>query len=961
LFALVYKKISKNKWMFLSMLVGFVLSTTMLSSIPIYTQGITQKVLTKDMEKYQVDNNKYPASYNLKFPLSAFFNSKDIRGEFDKLNENVENKILTRIDLPTKAHYNKFVLDVFSILPKNEGGKGPKLSMMAVSGIEEHAALKHGRIFSPKKENNVIEVIATEQAMQNYQFILDNEYSIDCNIQNSIEPFKIKVVGVFENKEDNDSFWNNGIAEYNEGVIMDYSIFKNQFLSSSIAQYVDSIWYRTFDYHKINTENVDNIMSNMQYVETWSNKVAYGTHINALDILSKYNSRQKALKVTLLVLEIPVIIMLVYYLFMISQLIIEQDKKEIAVLKSRGADRWQIIQIYLLQGLILSGIAMLIGPPLGLLICNIVGSTNGFMEFVQRAALPLKLNISAYIYSLAACIAFTITMLVPAFMASKTTIVQHSRANGRLKRNPIFQRYYLDVILFGISCYGYYSYKSQQKILNITGVSGTDIPLNPFLFSISSVFIFSLGLLFVRLFPYIIKLVFKTRESKWKPSMYSLLINLSRSGGKNNFLIIFLVLTVSTGIFGANAARTINSNIEEREKYAVGADITVLAKWLDNQPSGDTSPGTPDAVPAAPSKIIYVEPNFKSFENLSGIDKATKVTRASNISFTNLGQGSGTKVNTAIANNPYANQKQAQNKADFMAIIPNEFGKIAWFRTDLLQYHWFNYLNFLTKHPNGLLVSSSMAEKNGINLGDDISVNLGKGESFNGTVLAIIDYWPGYNPYPANKDQSGNLIVANFNYLQAMLPLRPYEVWMKKQTNATSNQVYKNIEEKKLQIITLKDSSRNIIEQKNDPIIQGTNGALTLGFIVNLLITLAGFIIFWILNIKARTYQFGILRAMGLFSTDVIRMIFGELMLLSVSSIIIGVTIGGIASKLFVPLLQITGSAAQYVPPFKVTENLNDYIKLYMALFIMIVAGLIVLNRIISRININQALKLGED
>jgi putative ABC transport system permease protein len=939
--------------MFLSMLIGFIISTTMLSSIPIYTQGITQKVLTKDMEKYQIDNNKLPVSYNLKFSLSGFFDSKNINEDFNKLNHDIESEILPKIDLPILSSSNKFVADLFNIVPKNIDNKGAKISVFAVSGIEEHAGLKYGKMFSSKKENNVIEVVVTEQAMQNYQFILNNEYTMECSIRGSIDPIKIKVVGVFENKEANDSFWDNGIKEYDKGIIMDYSLFKSEFLSTSIAMYVDAYWYRAFDYHKLNTENINDIMINMQDVETWSSKVSYGAHISAFDILKNYNSRQKTLKVTLLVLEIPVILMLIYYLFMISQLIVEQDKKEIAVFKSRGAGRGQIMQIYLLQGLILSGIAILLGPPLGLLICNLLGSTNGFMEFVQRSSLSLKLNLSAYIYSIIACIVFTLTMLIPAFRASKTTIVQHARRDIRVNNKPFFQKYYLDIILLFISCYGYYAYKSQQKILNITGVNGTDIPLNPFLFTISSIFILSLALVFVRLFPLIVKLIFKLGESKWKAPTYSMILNLSRSGGKNNFLIIFLVMTVATGIFSANAARTINTNIEEKQKYSIGTDITILAKWEDNQSEEEVREGNS-------SNIVYMEPNYEIFKNLSGIEKATKVTRASNISFSNLGQRGSTKVNID-KKVPAANQKNVDNRADFMAIIPNEFGKIAWFRTDLLKYHWYNYLNLLTKYPNGVLISSSMAEKNGVKLGEDISIILGKNESFTGTVVGTIDYWPGFNPYPTNKDESGNLIVANFNYLQASLPLRPYEVWLKKQPNVSSTQVYNDIKEKRLQILKLKDSSKNIIEEKNDPIIQGTNGALTLSFVVNLLITLAGFLIFWILNIKSRTYQFGILRAMGLFSMDVIKIIFGELMLLSISSIGIGVVIGGIASRLFVPLLQITGGAAQYVPPFRVTENLNDYVKLFIALLIMIILGLIVLSRIISRININQALKLGED
>ncbi|MDP4090991.1 MAG: ABC transporter permease, partial [Bacillota bacterium] len=454
------------------------------------------------------------------------------------------------------------------------------------------------------------------------------------------------------------------------------------------------------------------------------------------------------------------------------------------------------------------------------------------------------------------------------------------------------------------------------------------------------------------------------------PAMYSSLVNLSRAGGKNNFLIVFLIVTVSTGIFSSNSARTINTNIEEREKYAVGADITIVPKFVDNQQFESLAPpgaNTPNgSTQKTSSKIIYREPDFSAYAGLPGVEKATKVLQLPNVNINDVGKRAGTKVNGASddsAKKPnYAgNNNKASLKANFMAIIPNEFGQIAWFRSDLLQYHWYNYLNYLTKYPSGILVSSSLAKSNNVKLGDDIIVELGDKETFAGTIMAFIDYWPSYNPYTTDEDKSDNLIVANYNYLQTRISLRPYEIWLKKTPTATSEQIYADIKEKKLGVLKLSDTSQNIITQKNDPIVEGTNGALTLGFLVNLLITLAGFIIFWILTIKGRTYQFGILRAMGLHLKEVISTIFAELLLLSCSAIVLGVGVGEIASTLFVPLLQITGSAEKYVPPFKVTEYIGDYFRLYGALLLMLAAGLLVLRYIIARININQALKLGED
>ena len=57
---IVLKKLLKNKWMTICMLTGSILITALLSGIPIYAQGVLQRVLTKDLEKIQAENAVYP-------------------------------------------------------------------------------------------------------------------------------------------------------------------------------------------------------------------------------------------------------------------------------------------------------------------------------------------------------------------------------------------------------------------------------------------------------------------------------------------------------------------------------------------------------------------------------------------------------------------------------------------------------------------------------------------------------------------------------------------------------------------------------------------------------------------------------------------------------------------------------------------------------------------------------------
>src|SRR5674476_147461 len=112
LFSTVIKKIVNNKWMFLSMLIGLVLSTAMLSSIPTYTDGVMQKVLIKDLENYQVESGKYPGSFDLNIPMYSLLDSStDIKDYYNKIDNIMKTQVFNQIDLPFLTNTNKLTMD----------------------------------------------------------------------------------------------------------------------------------------------------------------------------------------------------------------------------------------------------------------------------------------------------------------------------------------------------------------------------------------------------------------------------------------------------------------------------------------------------------------------------------------------------------------------------------------------------------------------------------------------------------------------------------------------------------------------------------------------------------------------------------------------------------------------------------------------------------------------------------
>jgi len=100
---------------------------------------------------------------------------------------------------------------------------------------------------------------------------------------------------------------------------------------------------------------------------------------------------------------------------------------------------------------------------------------------------------------------------------------------------------------------------------------------------------------------------------------------------------------------------------------------------------------------------------------------------------------------------------------------------------------------------------------------------------------------------------------------------------------------------------------------------------------------------------------------MGLPRRGVLGIIAWEQLLVSGVAVALGVAIGGVAGDLFVPLLQLTTSAAQQVPPYRVTSDPSDALRVLAAMGAVLAACFAVLGAVVYRLRVAQALKLGEE
>ena len=417
--------------------------------------------------------------------------------------------------------------------------------------------------------------------------------------------------------------------------------------------------------------------------------------------------------------------------------------------------------------------------------------------------------------------------------------------------------------------------------------------------------------------------------------------------------MLFLILTVGTGVFNASAARTINGNLEEQIWYAQGADIVLQQRWIQRcartggngrfrRSPWSGRPATTDGHRRA--EINYLEPPFGVFETLPGVEAAARVFIKED------------------ANAWYGNEF---GRITLMGIDTDQFGMASWMKAGLLKpHHFYHYLNLIATDPHAVLVSRSMADASGVTPGDTLYAGWSEIGRTTFVVYGIIDYFPGFNPNVSSdeaKNETPKLVVAHLPTIHSLLRVEPYEVWLKLEEGAARQPLYDALQENGITLISLEDTHTMITDSRNDPFRMAMNGMMSLGFVLSLCISFIGFMIYWVLSLQGRMLQLGIFRAMGISFAQLVSMLSVEQLLTSGAGFLIGLAAGMSASHIFVPMFQIAFDPATIVPPFEVMIERSDTLQLTVLIAVMLAAALAFLTWLLSRMKIHQAVKLGED
>ncbi len=467
-------------------------------------------------------------------------------------------------------------------------------------------------------------------------------------------PLEPVVAEIFERRDPDSAFW----RVYDDLFAFDsrrfsfaVSVVDETVFVDNLAGYLPNMtasygWTLDIDPNSIDAASATGIMDSLSALEATlkadSNSYRQITGLRAT--LSDFETRLFFNRLPMIIVMVLVVVVVLYYAVTLASLLVDAQREEIALLRTRGSSGGQIVAVFAIEAAVLSLVAVAIGPPIAALAIKYAGVMPWFSDLNGGAAIPVKVSWTAYQLAAIGGLFSFVALFYPAFRASRVGLLTHRSRTGRSTGPPAIQRYYLDVGALGVAVVLLAQLQSRGSVAaeNLAGEKTVDQVTLGF----PALFLVVAGVVMLRLFPVMMELLAGLFSSRIfyrlvSPTMILGLWTMARNPAHYSRLSLLFILTAGLGVFSANFGATLDRSSNDQALYAIGADVRVTS--LAPRPR---------------------QPGADIVGNISRLDDVETVTRVM--------QRDGA-VRRAFGSDSYR----------MVAVDPDNFAAAAWSRSDL--------------------------------------------------------------------------------------------------------------------------------------------------------------------------------------------------------------------------------------------------------------------------------------
>jgi putative ABC transport system permease protein len=952
LLVVVLRRLMSNVALMLTVWVGVTIAVAIVVSIPVYAEAAGYRILLtflSDSQRERADTLS---------PLAMIYryggaSTKPVNWDQYIMANQLASKIGPTLDLPTTLDVRYAATEKIRVgFPDGQGKEVLFARLAFQTGFREQVRVVDGEWPKTWDGQGPIDVLVSESTASKNTLLVDDVYRMIGSGRGPQPDLPIRIAGTWRPINPDSPYWFQPATALSDQFMVDEPIFAGITSTPGTTWLAYAAWYSAIDGDRVRSDAVSGLIDRITTLTADLDQALPGSDLvrSPSESLERHKEQVQLLTVTLSLFSVPLLALIGYFVAQVSGFVVQRQQQEVAVLRSRGSSRGQVMALVLGEALVLSLAALVAGTPLGVFVAQLIAWTQSFLHFVPLAGPePTLLKTSWEHGALAAALTFP-AMLIPAFGAAGRTIISYKAERARELRAPLWQRLFLDFFLLVPALYGY-----QQLELNgmigVPGVSVTaDDPFrNPLLLLAPALLLFALALLALRILPRLLALLAWLFEKFPGVALVTALRFLSRTPRAYGGPVLLIILTLSLATFTASMARTLDQHSQDRAHYRAGADARFVSPAASVISGGDlrdipmllidqqiSSEPLQEVTQEISQDYFYIP--MEDYLTIPGVTAAARVA-VSNVDI-KIGQATG---KDALF---YGIDR------DRLAAVMND----AW-RDDYSPETLGSLMNRMADSPQAALVSKTYADQAGLREGDRFILEMndrGATQAVEFTVAGLVEYFP--TLFPDDKP----FVLGNLDYsFDSQGGPYTYEVWLDLAPSANVTSVQAAALSYGLRMVTATPERLQTIDTLR-PERQGLFGLLSVGFLATALVTVIGFLTYTIYSFQRRLVELGVLRAIGLGTRQLGVLLAAEQTLVIGVGALLGSGFGILASRMFVPFLQIRTGQFPDTPPFLVHIAWDQIALIYGIAGGMLLITVLATLALMGRMRIFEAVKLGE-
>ena len=288
-------------------------------------------------------------------------------------------------------------------------------------------------------------------------------------------------------------------------------------------------------------------------------------------ILLDYANEQELLDAPFGLLLLQVGALVLFFLMVTAALVRRSERREIAMLQSRGAWDSQILLLRGIEALLICVLAVIIAPFLSQLLLTALGPV---VANTDEFPLPLTANVFAFA-GLAASVTF-LALMFTLRPVLRQPLVAAGGAATRSESQHWWQRYYLDAVLAIVGVGALWLLVRRGSPLSDVNLGGKQA--DPLMLMAPALLFMALGSLALRFFPIIARMVARVASAGRGLLRPLASWQLSREPVHYGRITFLLALAIGIGWFATSFRATVSNSHEDQAKYLVGTDVRYVER-----------------------------------------------------------------------------------------------------------------------------------------------------------------------------------------------------------------------------------------------------------------------------------------------------------------------------------------------------------------------------------------------